>query len=64
MLAEAVRLGCPHCLCSDALALPFPNRAFDIVTLITALEFIADPALALAGLALEATPRLPATMRP
>jgi len=48
MLVEAVRLGCPHCLCGDALALPFPNRAFDIVTLITTLEFIADPAMALA----------------
>jgi len=48
MLAEAVRLGGPQCLCGDALALPFPNRAFDIVTLITTLEFIADPAMALA----------------
>lgn len=35
-------------MCGDALALPFPNRAIDIVALITTLEFITDPALALA----------------
>lgn len=48
MLAEARRLdGLPY-VRGDALALPFPDRGFDIVALITALEFVPDPALALA----------------
>lgn len=43
MLAEAVRLGSPACVRGDALALPFPAAAFDLVALITTLEFIPDP---------------------
>jgi ubiquinone/menaquinone biosynthesis C-methylase UbiE len=27
----------------DALALPFPDRAFDVTALITTLEFVAEP---------------------
>jgi ubiquinone/menaquinone biosynthesis C-methylase UbiE len=43
MLAEAIRLGSPACVLGDALSLPFPNDAFDLVVLITTLEFVADP---------------------
>lgn len=43
MLAEAVRLGGPPCVLGDALALPFLDGAFDLVALITTLEFVADP---------------------
>jgi SAM-dependent methyltransferase len=43
MLAEAIRLGSPSCLLGDALLLPFSNNAFDLVVLITTLEFVADP---------------------
>jgi len=43
MLAEAIRLGSPPCVQADALALPFPTGAFDLVVLITTLEFVADP---------------------
>lgn len=43
MLAEARRLGSPPCVQGDALALPFPDGAFDLVILITTLEFVADP---------------------
>jgi ubiquinone/menaquinone biosynthesis C-methylase UbiE len=32
---------------ADALYLPFPRRSFDLVTLVTVLEFIADPPAAL-----------------
>lgn len=48
MLQEAIRLGSPACVRGNALALPFPNSAFDLVVLITALEFIPDPVQALA----------------
>ena len=48
MLVEAVRLGSPPCVRGDALALPFPSKAFDLVALITTLEFLPDPAQALA----------------
>ena len=48
MLAEAVRLGSWRCLQGDALALPFSGNAFDLVTLITTLEFVGDPIQALA----------------
>jgi len=48
MLAEAGRLGGPPCVRGDALALPFPTKAFDVVALITALEFVPDPVQALA----------------
>ena len=47
MLAEAVRLGRLQCVYGDALSLPFSNNALDIVALITTLEFITEPALAL-----------------
>jgi SAM-dependent methyltransferase len=43
MLAEAIRLGSLRCIHSDALALPFSTDAFDLVVLITTLEFVADP---------------------
>ena len=43
MLVEAVRLGTIRCIHSDALALPFSTAAFDLVALITTLEFVADP---------------------
>jgi len=47
MLAEAVRLGRLQCVHGDALSLPFSNNALDIVALITTLEFIPEPVLAL-----------------
>jgi ubiquinone/menaquinone biosynthesis C-methylase UbiE len=47
MLAEAIRLNSPPCVQSDALALPFPKDSFDIVALITTLEFVGDPIHAL-----------------
>ncbi len=43
MLAEARRLGSPPCVQGDALALPFPDGAFDLAALITTLEFVVDP---------------------
>jgi SAM-dependent methyltransferase len=48
MLAEAVRLGSPPCVRGNALALSFPTGSFDLVALITTLEFIPDPVPALA----------------
>jgi len=48
MLAEAARLGGPPCVRGDALALPFSDGAFDLVTLVTTLEFLPDPVQALA----------------
>jgi SAM-dependent methyltransferase len=48
MLLEAGRLGGTPCACGDALALPFPTRSFNLVALITTLEFLPDPARALA----------------
>ena len=48
MLAEAVRLGSTPYVQGDALALPFPAGAFDLVALITTLEFVTDPGQALA----------------
>jgi ubiquinone/menaquinone biosynthesis C-methylase UbiE len=47
MLAESIRLGSPPCVRGDALNLPFPKDAFDLVVLITVLEFVADPVQAL-----------------
>jgi SAM-dependent methyltransferase len=47
MLAEAIRLGSLRCVHGDALALPFSSAAFDLVALITTLEFVADPVQAL-----------------
>jgi len=48
MLAETIRLGGSPCVLGDALALPFLAGAFDLVALITTLEFMADPVQALA----------------
>jgi ubiquinone/menaquinone biosynthesis C-methylase UbiE len=47
MLAETIRLGSPPCVLGDALALPFLDGAFDLVALITTLEFVTDPIQAL-----------------
>ena len=47
MLIEDVRLGSPPYVCGDGLALPFPTDTFDLVTLITTLEFVPDPVQAL-----------------
>jgi SAM-dependent methyltransferase len=47
MLAEAVRLGTLPCVLGDGLTLPFATGAFDLVVLITTLEFVTDPAQAL-----------------
>jgi SAM-dependent methyltransferase len=47
MLTEAVRLGSPPYVQGDALALPFRAGAFDLVALITTLEFVTDPVQAL-----------------
>lgn len=48
MLTEAQRLGTPHCLCGDARVLPFPAGYFDLVLLVTTLEFMPEPEQALA----------------
>ena len=47
MLAEAVHLGSLPYVQGDALALPFQAGAFDLVALITTLEFVNDPVQAL-----------------
>lgn len=47
MLSLAVLLGSPPCVRADALALPFPAGAFDLVALVTTLEFLPDPLQAL-----------------
>ena len=47
MLAEAVRLTSLRYVRGDALALPFPTEAIDLVALITALEFLPEPVQAL-----------------
>ncbi|HSC94417.1 MAG TPA: class I SAM-dependent methyltransferase [Burkholderiales bacterium] len=48
MLNEARRMGGPRYLPGDAHALPFADRSYDVAALITTLEFVADPARALA----------------
>jgi len=48
MLNEALRLGGPQYAIGDACALPIGDRAFDLAAMITTLEFVADPARALA----------------
>jgi len=48
MLDEALRLGGPRYLAGDAASLPIRDRAFDLAALIATLEFVADPARALA----------------
>jgi ubiquinone/menaquinone biosynthesis C-methylase UbiE len=47
MLAESVCLGGSLCVRGDALALPFPGNSFDLVALITTLEFVTAPVQAL-----------------
>ena len=48
MLNEAHRLGGPRYLHGDAQSLPFADRSHDVAALITTLEFLPDPARALA----------------
>lgn len=48
MLVAAIRLGNSSCVRGDGLALPFPTDAFDLVALITTLEFTPNPAHVLA----------------
>jgi ubiquinone/menaquinone biosynthesis C-methylase UbiE len=48
MLEEAKRLKSPDCLQAYALMLPFLFGAFDLIALITTLEFLPDPIRALA----------------
>jgi ubiquinone/menaquinone biosynthesis C-methylase UbiE len=48
MLAEAAQLGTRILVRGDALALPFADASVDLVAFITTLEFIFDPASALA----------------
>lgn len=47
MLVEAIRLGSPPCVCGDGMVLPFWGGGFDLVVLITTLEFVPDPVQAL-----------------
>jgi ubiquinone/menaquinone biosynthesis C-methylase UbiE len=47
MLNEAARLGSPPCVQGDALALPFSTGAFDLLALVTTLEFLPEPVQAL-----------------
>ena len=47
MLTEAVRLGSPWCVRGDALTVPFSTGAFDLVALVTTLEFLPEPVQAL-----------------
>lgn len=47
MLREARSLQTPRLIRADARDLPFPDRSFDLTVMITALEFIHDPATAL-----------------
>jgi len=44
MLREAQHLQSPPCLQGEARTLPFPDRTFDLVALITTLEFGGEPA--------------------
>jgi ubiquinone/menaquinone biosynthesis C-methylase UbiE len=48
MLEESKRWGGLTCLQGDALDLPFEGSSFDLVAMITSLEFILDPIRALA----------------
>lgn len=47
MLVEASRLGSRPCVCGDGMVLPFSGGAFDLVALVTTLEFMPDPVQAL-----------------
>lgn len=48
MLDEARARGGLPLILGDALALPFPDRSFDVVALLTVLEFLPEPRAALA----------------
>lgn len=48
MLEESRRVGGAVYVQGDALVLPFPTKSFDLVALITTLEFLSDPGQALA----------------
>jgi SAM-dependent methyltransferase len=48
MLNEARRRGGPSYLSGDAHSLPFADRSYDVTAVITTLEFLRDPARALA----------------
>lgn len=48
MLLQARSEGRVRYLRGDACALPFPDRAFDVVAFVTTLEFVSDPRRALA----------------
>ena len=48
MLSEARRRGGPRYMSGDALSLPIADRSYDLAALITTLEFLPDPARALA----------------
>lgn len=48
MLNEARRRGGPEYVHGDALALPVADRSYDVAAMITTLEFLPDPARALA----------------
>jgi len=48
MLREARHRGAASCVLGDALNLPFADRSFDLAVFVTSLEFISDPARALA----------------
>jgi ubiquinone/menaquinone biosynthesis C-methylase UbiE len=48
MLDEAIKLGGPIYIQGDALMLPFAPHSFDLVVLITTLEFLPNPRQALA----------------
>jgi len=43
MVCEAARLGSPPAILGDALRLPFDDRSFDIVAIVTTLEFVTSP---------------------
>jgi ubiquinone/menaquinone biosynthesis C-methylase UbiE len=45
MLSEAVHLNGVSYILGDALALPFVDNTFDLVTLVTTLEFVSEPAV-------------------
>jgi ubiquinone/menaquinone biosynthesis C-methylase UbiE len=47
MLKEAKRLKSPDCLQGEALKLPFLSKSFNLIALITTLEFLPDPTQAL-----------------
>jgi len=47
MIREAQKAHHLFCVQGDAIALPFPSQSFDLIIMITTLEFISDPLQAL-----------------